>query len=91
MFKVGYTVIFAKKIIYKDGEKYSVDGSWILRQLYRLQEQYPFKIIKTETRFPEFCHIHIKCRPKYINAITHSFARLAEDGIKNVSFERSVW
>lgn len=90
LFKVGYTIKFDKKIIYEDGEKYAVDGSWILKQLYRLQEQYSFKIIKTETRFSDFCYICVKCKPKYINAITHSFARLTEDGIRNVSFERGV-
>lgn len=90
LFKTGYRIKFNKKIIYEDGKKYTVDGSWILKQLYRLQEQYSFKVIKTETRFSNFCYICIKCKPKYINAITHSFATLAEDGIKNVSFEKGV-
>lgn len=90
LFKVEYTIRFYKTIVCKDGERYSVDGSWILKQLYRLQEQYSFKIIKTETRFADFCYICIKCKPKYINAITHSFAILAKDGIENVSFEKGV-
>lgn len=81
-----HTMTFKKKPINRDGYRYEINTSEIIKQLYTI-DNYEFEIISAEIRhYPAICTIQIRCDKKLKSLIFSEFVFKLKNYIDDISF-----